>query len=206
MREALAEAAGRPVSRETFRLIEAYVERLRQAAVGHNLVAESTLKSVWSRHILDSAQIVRFEGRNAGSWVDIGSGAGLPGMVIAALVDGPVTLVEPRRLRAEFLRSTIDTLGLAPRVTVTQTKIERVDGQFDAITARAVGALDRLIAMAQHLSGPETVWVLPKGKNAQSELAQARRNWHCAARVEKSCTDPDSDIVVLTKVGAIRKR
>ena len=72
-----------------------------------NLVSASTLDQLWERHILDSAQLVRFEPRPGASWVDIGSGAGLPGIVIACLVDGPGTLVEPRRLRAEFLHKAV---------------------------------------------------------------------------------------------------
>ena len=74
------------------------------------------------------------------------------------------------------------------------------------ITARAVAALDRLLAITKHLSKSETVWVLPKGKNAQTELAQAQVNWHCDVRVEQSCTDPESQILVLTRVGAKKKR
>ena len=74
------------------------------------------------------------------------------------------------------------------------------------ITARAVASLDTLLAMSQHLSTSETTWILPKGRNAQSELAQAKLNWHCDARVEQSCTDPDSEILVLTKVGARKRR
>lgn len=206
MKERLAEAAGRPVSRETFEQIKAFTGRLSAAAAEQNLIAASTLESLWSRHILDSAQLVRFEPRPGASWVDIGSGAGLPGIVIACLVEGPVTLIEPRRLRAQFLTDAVEALSLDQRVTVEAAKVERVRGRFDVITARAVAALDRLLGIAHHLSRPQTVWVLPKGKNAQSELAQAQRNWHCVPRVEKSSTDPDSGILVLTRVGAKQKR
>ena len=96
----------------------------------------------------------------------------------------------------------VGKLGLADRVTVAPCKVERAEGQFDVITARAVAALDSLLAMAEHLSKNGTVWVLPKGRNAQSELAQARRNWHCDSLVEQSRTDPESQILVLTRVGA----
>ena len=137
MIEALERAAGRPVSRETSALLETYVERLKTANRNQNLVAESTLDDIWDRHILDSAQLVRFEPRPGASWVDIGSGAGLPGIVIAALVLGPVTLVEPRRLRAAFLEETVAVSGLSDRVTVHASKIENVRGQYDVITARA---------------------------------------------------------------------
>jgi 16S rRNA (guanine527-N7)-methyltransferase len=200
MIEALADAAGRPVSRETFERLEAYFALLTTAAREHNLVSASTLDAVWDRHIVDSAQLVRQEPAAGASWIDIGSGAGLPGIVIACLVEGPVALIEPRRLRAEFLSTTVAALGLGDRVTVHQLKAERATGTFDVITGRAVASLDRLLAITGHLSKASTLWVLPKGRNAQSELAQARRNWHCDARVERSCTDPASEILVLSNV------
>ena len=93
MRDALAAAAGRHVSHETFERILSYAEVLKAEARSQNLIASSTLDSLWERHVLDSAQLVRFEPFAGAAWVDIGSGAGLPGIVIAALVDGPVTLV-----------------------------------------------------------------------------------------------------------------
>jgi 16S rRNA (guanine527-N7)-methyltransferase len=200
MTSALARMAGRDVSRETERLIEIYVERLRAAANEQNLVSASTLGSLWERHILDSAQLVRFEPRPGVSWVDVGSGAGLPGIVIAALIEGPVTLVEPRRLRAQFLAETAAALGLGDRVAVAQAKVERVEGRFDVITGRAVTSLDRFLQLSHHLSTKNTVWVLPKGRGAQSELAQAQRSWHCDVRSEPSRTDPDSTILVLSGV------
>jgi 16S rRNA (guanine527-N7)-methyltransferase len=206
MIERIAAAAGRAVSRETFKLIEAYVELLKTGAAEQNLIAPSTLETIWERHILDSAQLVRLEAFPGASWVDVGSGAGLPGIVVALLVEGPVTLIEPRRLRAQFLSDVIATLGLADRFRVECAKVERVGGQFDLITARAVAPLDHLLAITEHLSKSGTAWVLPKGRNAQSELAQAKRNWHCDVRVEQSCTDPDSQILVLTRVGAKKKR
>ena len=206
MIEALERAAGRPVSRETLDLLEAYVERLKTANKSQNLVAESTLDDIWDRHILDSAQLVRFEPRRGASWVDIGSGAGLPGLVIAALVEGPVTLVEPRRLRAAFLEETVAASGLSKRVTVQPTKIENVRGQFDVITARAVAPLGRLLGMGLHLAHSGTIWALPKGKSAKSELAEAERSWQCEARSETSCTDPNAAILVLSKVKAKSNR
>lgn len=206
MIEALEEAAGRDVSRETFALVEAYVDLLRAEATRQNLIAPSTIDAVWDRHILDSAQLLRFEPRHGASWADIGSGAGLPGVIIALLTDGPITLIEPRRLRAEFLEKTVRQLGLSERVRTQCGKVERTSGTFDVITARAVASLDGLLAISRHLSTNETLWILPKGRNSQSELAQAKRNWHCEARVERSCTNPDSGILVLTKVGAKKAR
>ncbi len=203
--ERISAAAGRDVSRETFERIERFVGLLREGAAKQNLIAPSTMDAIWDRHIVDSAQLLRFVPPGNSSWADIGSGAGLPGMVIAILVDGPVTLIEPRRLRAAFLREAVNALGLSKRVTVECARVERVEGRFDVITGRAVAALDRFLDIAGHLSQSKTIWVLPKGRNAQSELAQALRNWHCEVSVEQSCTDPESQILVLTRVGKKRR-
>ena len=116
MIERLAEVAQRDVSRETFEKIEAHAAMLREENQRQNLVSASTLDQLWERHILDSAQLVRFEPHAGASWVDIGSGAGLPGIVLACLVEGPVTLIEPRRLRAEFLHKVCESLGLKATV------------------------------------------------------------------------------------------
>lgn len=203
MTEDIEEVLGRPVSRETLATLEQYSALLRRASAEQNLVSASTLDKLWSRHILDSAQLVRHTPSGVSSWLDVGSGAGLPGLVVAMLVDGPVTLVEPRRLRVNFLSDAVNQLGLAARVSIEPSRVERISGQYDIITGRAVAALDRFLGLTRHLGHAGTIWVLPKGRQAQSELEQARQNWHCDARVEPSCTDAESGIIVLTRV---RKR
>ena len=200
MIERLAEVAQRYVSRETFERLEAYVSLLVAENERQNLVSAATLDNVWERHVLDSAQLVRFEPRPGASWGDVGSGAGLPGIVIACLVDGPVTLIEPRRLRAEFLREAVRTLGL--NVRVEAVKVERVNGTFEVITGRAVAPLSHFLEISRHLSTGKTVWALPKGRSAQSELAHARRSWQGSFRIEQSVTDDESQIVVATGVRA----
>jgi 16S rRNA (guanine527-N7)-methyltransferase len=200
MIDELQRVAGRPVSRETFERLEMYVEGLTQESRRQNLVSKSTLDGVWERHILDSAQLVRFEPRKGASWVDIGSGAGLPGVVIACLVEGPMTLVEPRKLRAQFLEGMVQALGL--NAVVRCAKAEKVDGRFEVITGRAVASLDQFLRISHHLSTKKTVWALPKGRSAQSELAEARRTWQGVFHVERSVTDPDSYILVATGVRA----
>ena len=202
MIEALAEVSGRDVSRETHERVQHFARLLKGEAGRQNLVSASTLGSLWNRHILDSAQLVRFEPHDGASWADIGSGAGLPGLVIALLVGGPIVLIEPRRLRAGFLHHCVAELALAPRVTVADTKAEKVNGTFDVITARAVASVDRLLAISTHLSTRKTLWVLPKGRSGQSELAEARRNWQCEAEIVPSRSDPESEILLLRKVKA----
>jgi len=200
VKDRLEKVAGRVVSRETLEKLEAYVSLLRSESERQNLVAASTLTALWERHILDSAQLARFEPRRGAAWVDIGSGAGLPGIVLACLVDGPVTLIEPRRLRAEFLHRVTESLGL--RACVFVGKAERAQGQYDIITARAVANLSQLLKISAHLSTRKTVWALPKGRSAARELVEAQRAWHGVFHVEQSVTDADSEIVVATGVKA----
>jgi 16S rRNA (guanine527-N7)-methyltransferase len=197
----IAAAAKRNVSRETFTRIEKYVELLRREAVRQNLISASTVETVWDRHILDSAQLVQFEQKAGSAWVDIGSGAGLPGLVVACLVDGPVALVEPRRLRAEFLQKAIVSLNLSSRVSVQQVNAQRAQGKYDVISARAVASLSKLFEISQHLSTGNTVWALPKGRGALGELAEAQQAWQGVFHVERSVTDSESYIVVGTGVG-----
>ena len=118
-----------------------------------------------------------------------------------AAIGWKVLLVEPRRLRADFLQRTIDALDLGPTVSVMRAKIEAVrHPPVDIITARAVASIDRLFAIAGHLSHNGTLWVLPKGKSAKSELDEARRTWQGDFRLEPSRTDPDAQILIASRV------
>jgi 16S rRNA (guanine527-N7)-methyltransferase len=200
MIDQLSAVTGRDVSRETLEKIAAYEALLREESGRQNLVSSSTLNHLRERHILDSAQLVRFEPHAGASWVDIGSGAGLPGIVIACLVAGPVTLIEPRRLRADFLHRVCESLQL--NATVFLGKAERAGGKYDVITARAVANLSKLLEISAHLSTRKSTWVLPKGRTAQRELAAAQQAWQGAFHVERSATDLESRIVVVTGVRA----
>ena len=202
MIERLAEIARRKVPRETLEKLDAYAALLREEARRQNLISASTLDHLWERHILDSAQLVRFEPYAGASWADIGSGAGLPGIVVACLVDGPVAVIEPRRLRAEFLHKVCESLDL--NATVIATKAERAGGKYDVITARAVANLAQTLEISAHLSTRKTVWALPKGRSAEAELAEAERTWQGAFHVEQSVTDAGSLIVVATGVRSRR--
>lgn len=203
MIERIAQVAGRNVSRETYGKVERYVALLLDEADRQNLISPTTREDVWERHIVDGAQLVSLAGE--GSWCDVGSGAGLPGLVIAMLIESPITLIEPRRLRAEFLRRSADDLELA-NVTVVCGKAERVSGQFDYITARAVASLDKLLGITRHLAHNETKWLLPKGQKAQSELEEARRNWQGRFSLVESATNPDASIIVVSELRPRGKR
>ena len=198
MIDRLAQVAARDVPRETIEKLEAYAALVREENRRQNLVAASTLDQLWERHIVDSVQLVRFEPSAGAAWADIGSGAGLPGIVIACLVEGPVTLIEPRRLRADFLHKVTESLRLNARVFAG--KAERAQGKYDVITARAVAHLAEILKISAHLSTRKTVWALPKGRSVDGELAEARQAWQGRFHVEQSVTDADSRIVVATGV------
>lgn len=204
MIEELERVSGRAVSRETFERLQGYAAAVHEENARQNLVSRSTLNSFWERHILDSAQLLRFAPPGPASWVDIGSGAGLPGVVIACLTGEPMMLIEPRRLRADFLSRTCESLGLG--ATVFCGKAERARGTFGVITARAVAPLATMLGFSAHLSTRKTLWLLPKGRNAQSELAEARRAWQGSFRIERSATSEDSFIVVASGVEAKPRR
>ena len=197
-------AIGRTVSRETYGRLEQFANLLIEENQRQNLIAPSSVAELWTRHIIDGAQLLGIAG-GKGSWCDIGSGPGLPGLVIAVLGGRPMTLNEPRKLRAVFLRRAVEELGL-PDVTVAECKVEHVEGKFDFITARAVARLDKLLGMACHLAHSETKWVLPKGESAQSELDEARKAWQGSFRLVPSQTHPASAIVVAKHVQRRGKR
>ena len=194
MMDRLAAVSGRDVSRETFDRLTRFAEMVVAENSHQNLLSPSSLPDLWDRHIIDGAQLLGLA-EGAGSWCDIGSGPGLPGIVIAILGGVPMTLIEPRRLRADFLDRVITTLWLE-QVTVRQCKAEQVQCKFDFITARAVARLDKLFAITSHLARDGTKWILPKGESVKSELDEARRTWQGSFRLVPSRTHDRAAIVV----------
>ncbi len=196
------------VSRETMVRLESYVRLLLDEGERQNLIAESTREQVWARHIVDSAQLLLHapQGQPEAKWIDLGSGAGLPGVIIAILSDYQVIMIEMRRKRVEFLESVRDALGLA-NAAVFCGKAERAETPAPAkvISARAYAPMERLIPSALHLANFSTTWLLPKGQNHQNELAIVQRLWHCEASAEPSVTAPDSAILRLRHVQTLRR-
>lgn len=185
-----------PVPRETLRMLDAYADMVLAENANQNLIAKSTEGDFWTRHILDSAQLLPQMPANARTCLDVGSGAGLPGIVLATMSDVRFTLVEPRRRRAEFLQTVARSLGLDERVSVLMANVERVaHDAFDIVTARALANLSATIEAARHLAGAHTVWLLPKGRTVADELAEAKRRWSADFEIIPSLTDPDAAIV-----------
>ncbi len=185
------------VPRETMARIDAFGALLRDENARQNLVSRASLDQLWHRHIADSAQLLRFSPSPTAKWLDLGTGAGFPGLIAAALHNGPVTLIEERRLRADFLRRAADVLGVAARTEVIERRVERVERRiFDVISARAFAPLPRLLELGTRFSTHNTRWILSKGRNARSELEAAESSWQGDFRLEPSLTDAEAAIIV----------
>jgi 16S rRNA (guanine527-N7)-methyltransferase len=183
------------VPRETIGRLDEFAALLTGENEHQNLVSRSTLPTLWVRHILDSAQLLLHAPSRTCSWLDLGSGAGFPGLIVAALHRGPVTLVESRKLRVEFLHRAAEVLRVAPRIVLT--RIERLpDEPFDVISARAFAGSARTLSLSHRFSTGNTRWVLPKGASAQSELEAARASWHGDFRLVPSLTDRQASIII----------
>ncbi|WP_095012322.1 16S rRNA (guanine(527)-N(7))-methyltransferase RsmG [Tsuneonella mangrovi] len=164
-----------------------------------NLVAARSLDSVWQRHLADSAQLLHHVSRETldAPWLDLGSGAGFPGLVIAILrPEWPVVLVESRKRRIEWLTRMVVKLGLE-RCRIEGKRLELLD-TFSAsvISARAFAPMPRLLSLSRRFSTSDTVWLLPKGRSAEQEVAGLPRGMRRMFHVEPSLTDPESGIIV----------
>jgi 16S rRNA (guanine527-N7)-methyltransferase len=197
--KAKAWLAATGVSREACAQVDEFVALLREENSRHNLVSAASLDHVYARHVVDSAQLWRMEPQ-ADSWLDLGSGAGFPGLIIAILSAAPVTLVENRRLRADWLHTAAVKLNLR-NVRVEGARLEQVSS-FPAaiITARAFAPLPKLFSLAHRFSTKETRWLLPKGRSAAEELASVAATWHGSFHMEQSVTDPESAIIIAQHV------
>ncbi|EZP49209.1 16S rRNA (guanine(527)-N(7))-methyltransferase RsmG [Sphingomonas sp. RIT328] len=160
-----------------------------------NLISPASVASIWIRHGLDSAQLM-FHVEQSGGWLDIGTGGGFPGMIVAICGDQPTTMVEPRRKRAAFLEEAASRLGLT-NTRVVAAKVESVTGTFATISARAVASVEKLLQAAEHCATPETRWILPRGRIEAEELARLRRDRTRVFHVEHSLTDPQSTILLV---------
>lgn len=187
------------VPRETMTKVHEFIDHLKAASTTQNLISASTVPRIWERHVVDSAQLL-CHATAPGHWIDVGSGAGFPGMIVAILTSRAVTLIESRTLRATFLRDAAVSLDLS-NVEVICASVESVRLPPPAIlSARAVAPLERLLTAANHLAVAETIWLLSKGRNAASELAVARNSWQGIFAMKPSVTDPEAAIIVARNV------
>lgn len=193
------------VPRETLDRLDAFVALLAAENERQNLVSRPSLGDVWSRHIVDSAQLLKWVPSPTARWIDLGSGAGFPGLIVSALHAGRVVLVEERKLRVDFLRRAAALLGVEEKTEIIACKADRIARRaFDVVSARAFAPLPRLFEAGSRFSTDKTRWILPKGRNARSELEAAESSWQGDFRIEPSVTDPEAGIIVAE--GVTRKR
>jgi 16S rRNA (guanine527-N7)-methyltransferase len=184
------------VSRETLARLEAYVGLLQAWNRRINLVGVTTMGDPWRRHILDSAQLLPFLPAGARTLVDLGSGAGLPGLVLAILGVPEVHLVESDQRKAAFLRE-------AARIAATPVQIhvqraERLGAlTADVVTARALAPLPDLLDIAERFLSNHSICLFLKGRGAGDEVAEAGKTWDMTVRLEPSRSDPGGNVVIV---------
>jgi 16S rRNA (guanine527-N7)-methyltransferase len=182
-----------PVSRETEARLDAYVDLLLQWQAKTNLVASSTLPNVWTRHISDSLQLLRLA-PSAKIWVDLGSGGGFPGVVLACALVGiegaMIHLVERNAKKAAFLREALRITGAAGTVHLADIgdSVDSFLGPVDCVTARAVAPLHQLIGFAEPLVGKGAKALFLKGQDVEAELTEATKYWKITPRLHPSLT------------------
>jgi 16S rRNA (guanine527-N7)-methyltransferase len=188
------------ISAETQRRLEAYDACLLDWSARHNLVARSTLDERWDRHFRDSAQIFAFIPPKAKSLIDLGSGAGFPGLVLAALGERrglQVTLVESIGKKAAFLNAAIEAMGIV-NARVIPARIESLKvARPDVITARALANLSKLCGYAYEIGGETALCIFPKGQDVASELTEAAKYWHMEVERRPSLTSQESAILLI---------
>ena len=192
------------VSRETLDRLKIYESLLQRWQKTINLVAPSTLDQIWGRHFADSAQILALAPPEPKTWVDLGTGAGFPGLVVATLLapnaQTKVTLVESDSRKAAFLREAaremavpVDILPLRIEAAATRVSLRRAG----VISARALAPLPRLLALAHPFCGPQSVCLFLKGREANRELQAAVNEWVFESELVPSLTDPEGRVVMI---------
>lgn len=195
------------VSRETHQRLTLYAELLRQWTARINLVARSTLPDLWTRHFADSAQLYRLAPHPVDHWVDLGSGGGFPGLVIAILgmeAGSParVTLVESDMRKAAFLATVIRQTGAPATVIARRAETLKPLGA-DVLSARALASLPVLLGHAERHLAPSGTALFPKGVSWEKECVAARDKWKFDARVATSETDDGAVVMSIKGVARV---
>jgi len=197
-----------PVSRETRERLDRFVELLLRWQQTTHLIAPSSVPKLWTRHIADSLQLLGLA-PDAKVWVDLGSGGGFPGLVVAcALADRPsacVHLVESNEKKAAFLREAVRVTGAPALVHAKrlETILGGLVGSTDIVTARAVAPLPRLLDQCFDLLKGGAQGLFPKGQDVEAELTAASKSWTIDADLVPSVTDPQARIVVVRSVAKL---
>lgn len=179
--------------------LEAYVALLLTWSTRINLVGRTTLDDLWRRHFLDSAQLMPLIPAGAGNLVDLGSGAGFPGLVLAILGVPGVELIEADSRKAAFLHEAARLTGAS--VVIRGCRIEAVAPHAaDVLTARACAPLQQLLTLGERFIGPQTACLFLKGARAEEELTEAGKAWTMTATRHPSRADPGGSILLLQQV------
>ncbi|TAG22069.1 MAG: 16S rRNA (guanine(527)-N(7))-methyltransferase RsmG [Rhodobacterales bacterium] len=192
------------VSRETMDRLREFETLVKRWTPAINLISKSSVLAIWDRHIVDSAQLFALCPAGATHWLDIGSGGGFPGLVIAILAkevkpELKVTLVESDARKATFLRYAAAALSLT--VDVKTDRVESLPGlQADVVSARALASLTDLLAYALHHLAPEGVALFPKGARHAEEAVVARQVWRFDLESKPSLSDPDAAILSIRNI------
>ena len=190
------------VSRETLDKLTLYGELLAKWQASINLVSKNTLNAMWQRHFLDSAQLaplIHEFGSDRAICVDMGAGAGFPGLVLAAMGAGHWTLVESDTRKCVFLNEVVRQCEIS--ATIRNERVEGItDLQADIVTGRAFASLDQLLAYAAGVSKPAATHIYPKGQRADEELAIARQTWRFDVEERDSMTDDNGKILIIQGV------
>jgi 16S rRNA (guanine527-N7)-methyltransferase len=191
------------VSRETLDRLRAYADLLEKWNAKINLVAPDSIPILWDRHIADSAQLFRFLPQNTLNLLDVGSGAGFPGLVLAILGVPDVHLVESDQRKIAFLREAARVAGV--QVTLHPARIETIPAfQAHVITARALAALDQLLIWTERFRTPQTLSLFLKGQSVEVELTQAHKRWTMDIDRHASVTDVKATILAVREVHRVR--
>ena len=194
-----------PVSRETEARLDRFVELLGQWQTKTNLVAPSTLPNLWTRHIADSLQLLALAPA-AKVWVDLGSGGGFPGMVLAcALAETPgalVHLVERNSKKAAFLREALRVTGAPGLVHAKGIEdiVDSITGRIDCVTARALAPLHQLLGFAEPLVRRGAKALFLKGQDVEAELTEATKYWNIKPILHSSLTGGGGWVVELDRI------
>ena len=193
------------VSRETFLQLTDYVAILKKWQAKINLVSNNTIDSIWERHIEDSLQLTSYVPRGTSQIIDIGSGGGLPGIVLAAALKTPIALVESDTKKCAFLSEATRTLGLTNckiyNSRIEKAKIEISNNTHVVISARALAEIYEIFRLVVNLKENNGfsvfTLILPKGKTAAIELDKAKQDWSFEAESYPSNTEQDASILVI---------
>jgi 16S rRNA (guanine527-N7)-methyltransferase len=197
-----------PVSRETLDRLDRFVALLLKWQQTTNLIAASTVPIVWTRHIADSLQLLELAPQ-AKTWVDVGTGGGFPGLVIACALGGQgrvVHLVEGSTKKAAFLREAVAETQSPALVHAVRMEnfVETFAGKADIVTARAVSPLSSLLGQCWPLLRNGTLGMFPKGQDVEAELTEASKYWKMEADLVPSRTDPRARIVMVRALASRR--